>query len=58
MFYILRESIVEQNKDKRYWLRRIKDLNKIAQAYTDYLIALNDAVLTLAGEEDKEGEED
>ena len=43
LFAVFRESIIETNKDKRYWLQKLKTHNEIAAALGDYLKELNDA---------------
>lgn len=37
LYFVFRESIVEQNEDKRYWLTRLKEMNKISDALADQL---------------------
>ena len=44
LFFVFRESIKEQNEDKKYWLGRLKEMNKIAQALADQLKYLNQAM--------------
>lgn len=37
LFLVFKESIEQTNKDKRYFLERLADMNKIAEAVGDYL---------------------
>ena len=43
LFEIFKESIEDANKDKRYWLTKLKKMNEIAEAMGDYLQELNAA---------------
>lgn len=43
MFSVFRESIEEQNADKKYWTNKLKEMNEISEALGDYLSELNNA---------------
>jgi hypothetical protein len=47
LFYIFRESIEEANEDKSYFLKRLEEMNEIAEAMADYLRELTDAAVHL-----------
>jgi hypothetical protein len=47
LFFVFRESIVEQNEDKKYWLTKLKEMNEIAEALADQLKYLNDRLSQL-----------
>jgi hypothetical protein len=47
LYFVFRESIVQQNEDKKYWLIRLKEMNKIAEAQADYLKYLQDRLKRL-----------
>jgi hypothetical protein len=58
IFLVFRDSIEEQNEDKRYWLERLKEQDAIADALGDYLEELASASRDLEAEVrgDKEAE--
>lgn len=37
LFLVLRESLMERNETKRYWIKRLQTMNKIAETLADYL---------------------
>jgi hypothetical protein len=37
LFLVVKESIKDQNENKKYWLNRLAEMNKIAEAQADYL---------------------
>ncbi len=51
LYRVLRESINDQNEDKKYWLAKLKMYNAIAEALSDYLKDLNKAMSGLNGNE-------
>ncbi len=51
LFFIFRESIMEQNEDKQYWLSKLKDLNAVADELSSYLEELNKASQKLSESE-------
>ncbi|MHA2247197.1 MAG: hypothetical protein ACXADY_19785 [Candidatus Hodarchaeales archaeon] len=55
LFGIFCQSIEEINQDKEYFLRKLKEMNDIAEAITDYLKYLTD-IFTDTDDEDKEDE--
>jgi hypothetical protein len=57
LFLVFRDSIVEQNEDKKHWLDKLAMANEIADALSDYLKELTEAALRLHGSKDKEGQE-
>lgn len=42
LYFLFRESIQEENKDKRYFIGRLKEMNKVAEALADYLESLSE----------------
>lgn len=48
LFLVFRESINETNEDKRYFLGKLQDFNKIAEGLTEYLGELSDKALELS----------
>ena len=52
LYYVFRESIIEQNEDKKYWLSKLKMYNDLAEALSDYLKKLNEAASGLNGKAD------
>ena len=46
LFTVLRESVNDQNEDKKYWLSKLKMRNKINEALADYLHDLLDTSLS------------
>lgn len=49
LFFVFKESIAEQNEDKKYWLMKLKMYNDIHSALDDYLQELNDAMKRVNG---------
>jgi len=61
LFYIFKSSIEEVNEDKRYFLSKLADMNKIAEAQGKYLKELNELSIQLEAsiaEEDSESGSD
>ena len=58
LFMVFRESIQQTNADKRYWLGRLQDMNKISEALGDYLKQLNDGLTSGQGCNDDSGPQD
>ena len=44
LYFVFRESIVQQNEDKKYWITKLKMYNEIGAALGDYLAELNEAM--------------
>jgi len=51
LYFVMKESIQEQNEDKRYWLGRLREQNKIAEALNNQMRELNNASQQLAQRE-------
>jgi len=45
LFLVFRESIEEANEDKKYFLEKLRTMNKISQALGDYLKELNELTI-------------
>ncbi len=45
LFLVFRESIEETNEDKKYFLEKLRMMNKISQALGDYLKELNELTI-------------
>jgi hypothetical protein len=54
MFVIFKESIEQSSEDKKYFLQKIGEMNKIAQAMSDYLKYLIDSTSRLVGKNDSD----
>lgn len=48
LYHVFRESIEQQNEDKRYWLKRLEEMNEISDALSDYQEHLRDKAGQLA----------
>lgn len=48
---VMRESIVEQNKDKQYWLKKLQTYNAMQKELSQYLEDLHNKAKKLAGTE-------
>lgn len=46
---VMRESIVEQNKDKQYWLNKLQKYNAMEKGLSQYIKDLNNKAKNLAG---------
>ena len=42
LYYVFKESIHQQNEDKKYWLNKLADRNKINDAINEYMNELTD----------------
>jgi len=58
LFMVFKESIVEQNEDKRFWLTKLQMMNTIAEALRDYLKYLNEKMSQLEEAKAKQDDED
>ncbi len=54
-FAIFEESVEQANADKRYFLERLAEMNRISQALGDYLGYLNNSSDKLTGKNDSDG---
>ncbi|HKY61399.1 MAG TPA: hypothetical protein VJP59_10355 [Gemmatimonadota bacterium] len=43
LFLVLKESLSEMNEDKKYWLEKLAEMNKMSEELSDYLKELADA---------------
>ena len=54
LFWVFRQAIEETNEDKRYFLEKLKTMNDIAEAQSEYLKSLNELAGSL-GDKDDDG---
>lgn len=47
LFHVFRESVSESNEDKKYWLNKLKEYNKIGEALEDYISSLTESARKL-----------
>lgn len=58
LYFVFRESIVQQNEDKKYFLNKLAETNKIAEAQGEYLNYLQNKARQLEEAKAKQDDED